>query len=159
MRSIALFLCSHTDGTLLVGELANVLHLKVYTDEMLLHDINQRFGVSLPVLRKLLQGAVSEGELDRAAFITMARQCLVTRMHRKLGRCLYYGLHTYLLDVDTFRVLRVLVIKTSRAGLVIFSTKDDGGRQPAPDTGRAGEISYARESVWNISKRISSNAG
>jgi two-component system, OmpR family, response regulator CpxR len=112
MRSIALFRCSYTDGAMIVGELATALRLKVYTDEMLLADIYERFGVPKKTLRRMAfgtAGARNGKPFEKEIFIDLARRTLAAQRKLFSGRRLFFGLHTLLLDAQLARVIKVLV--------------------------------------------------
>jgi two-component system, OmpR family, response regulator CpxR len=112
MRSIALFRCSYTDGAMIVGELATALRLKVYTDEMLLADIYERFGVPKKTLRRMAfgtAGARSGNPFEKEIFVDLARRTLAAQRKLFSGRRLFFGLHTALLDGQLARVIKVLV--------------------------------------------------
>ncbi len=113
MQSIALFPCLYTDEAGIIGELANSLHLRVYTDEMLFSESSEQFGISVEQLKKILYGITPElnrCNLEKDKYIDLIRCSLEARRTLSPGRYIYYGLHTSLLDAKHERVMKVLVI-------------------------------------------------
>ncbi|MGB3222989.1 MAG: cytidylate kinase family protein, partial [Desulforhopalus sp.] len=112
MQSIALFPCSYTDEAGIIGELSNSLHLRVYTDEMLFYDVSQQFGIQIDKLKRILFSLPMElnrYKLKKEQYVNLLKCTLEARRRLTPGRCIFYGLHTSLLDQKNDRVLKVLV--------------------------------------------------
>jgi len=112
MRSIAIFPCSYTHGASVIGELANRLRLRMYTDELLLADASRQFGITageikLGVFSRIPQAAGYQLKKDK--YVKLLRRTLQNLSARCPARRLYYGLHTCLLDPEQERVFKVLV--------------------------------------------------
>lgn len=112
MQSIALFPCSYTDEAGIIGELSNLLHLRVYTDEMLFSDVSEQFGVQIDKLKRILFGLSMElnrYKLKKEQYVNLLKCTLEARRRLSPEGCIFYGLHTSLLDPENDRVLKVLV--------------------------------------------------
>jgi cytidylate kinase len=112
MRSIALFPCSYTDEARIIGELSNALHLRVYTDEMLFSEISEQFGIPVEKLKKILFRRTpiqNRNRLEKDKYIDLVRCSLAARRVLSRDGCIFYGVHTSLLDTESDRVLKVLV--------------------------------------------------
>jgi cytidylate kinase len=112
MRSIALFPCSYTDEARIIGELSNALHLRVYTDEMLFSEISEQFGIPVEKLKKILFSRTpiqNRNRLEKDKYIDLVRCSLAARSVLSRDGCIFYGVHTSLLDTESDRVLKVLV--------------------------------------------------
>jgi cytidylate kinase len=112
MRSIALFPCSYTDEARIIGELSNALHLRVYTDEMLFSEISEQFGIPVEKLKKILFSRTpiqNRNRLEKDKYIDLVRCSLAARRVLSRDGCIFYGVHTSLLDTESDRVLKVLV--------------------------------------------------
>lgn len=113
MQSIALFPCLYTDEAGIIGELANALHLRVYTDEMLFSEISEQFGIPVEQLKKILYLMTPEQNrynLEKDKYIDLVRCSLEARRTLSPGGYIFYGLHTSLLDTVSDRVMKVLVV-------------------------------------------------
>ena len=103
----------YTDEAGIIGELANSLHLRVYTDEMLFSEISDQFGIPVEQLKKILYGMTPElnrSNLEKDKYIDLVRCSLEARRTLSPGGYIYYGLHTSLLDAENDRVMKVLVV-------------------------------------------------
>ena len=112
MRSIALFPCSCTNGATIIGELINSLHLSVYTDEMLISEVSEQFGISVEALNKVIFGrlpALHRYKLKKEKYINCLKCSLNALLRRSPNGQLHYGLHTALLDSQIDLVLKVLI--------------------------------------------------
>lgn len=112
MQSIALFPCSYTDEAGIIGELSNSLHLRVYTDEMLFSDVSQQFGIQIDKLKRILFSLSMElnrYKIKKEQYVNLLKCTLEARRRLTPGGCIFYGLHTSLLDPENDRVLKVLV--------------------------------------------------
>jgi cytidylate kinase len=112
MRSIALFPCSYTDEARIIGELSNSLRLRVYTDEMLFSDISEQFGIPVEKLKKILFRRTpipNRSRLEKDKYIDLVRCSLAARKVLSQDGCIFYGMHTSLLDTESDRALKVLV--------------------------------------------------
>lgn len=146
MHSLALFPCSYTDEAGLIGELSNALHLRVYTDEMLFSDISDQFGVHIEKLKKILfrtSPDLNRYKLKKEKYINLLRCSLEARRKLSPGGCIYYGVHTSLLDTESDHVLKVLVFDDEQ-GRIRRAMQQDGLSEDA-----------AREHIWRHDEKVS----
>lgn len=146
MRSLALFPCSYTDEAGLIGELSNALHLRVYTDEILFSDISDQFGVRVEKLKKILfrtSPELNRYKLKKEKYINLLRCSLEARRKLSPGGCIFYGVHTSLLDTESDQVFKVLVVDDEQ-GRVRRAMQQDGLSEDA-----------AREHIWRHDEKVS----
>jgi cytidylate kinase len=118
MQSLALFPCSYTDEAGIIGELSNSLQLRVYTDEMLFCDVSQQFGIQIDKLKRILFSLSMElnrYKLKKEQYINLLKCTLEARRRLTPGGCIFYGVHTSLLDPENDRVLKVLVFDNQKS--------------------------------------------
>jgi cytidylate kinase len=111
MLSIALFPCSYIDGARVVGELSNLLHLRVYTDELFFVDVSKQFDIPVKDLKKFVFAKTSKTnqfKLENKKYINLLKKSLSIQLSSS-GRYLFYGLLTSLLGPENSNVLKVLV--------------------------------------------------
>lgn len=112
MIPVTLFPCLFTDGARIVGELGNALQLPVYTDQMILTELAERFGTSVERLQLNLFGRPEPGKRLR-----FAKEKTMNRVRDTLANLLlsseswlYYGFFSSLLPTEQGGTLRVLVV-------------------------------------------------
>lgn len=146
MQSLALFPCSYTDEAGLIGELSNALHLRVYTDEMLFSDISDQFGIHVEKVKKILfrtSPELNRYKLKKEKYINLLRCALEARRKLSPGGCIFYGVHTSLLDTESDQVFKVLVVDDEQ-GRVLRAIQQDGLTEDA-----------AREHIWRHDEKVS----
>jgi cytidylate kinase len=128
MQSLALFPCSYTDEAGLIGELSNALQLRVYTDEMLFSDISDQFGIHVEKVKKILfrtSPELNRYKLKKEKYINLLRCSLEARRKLSPGGCIFYGVHTSILDTEGDQVFKVLVVDDEQ-GRVRRAMQQDG---------------------------------
>ena len=116
MLSIALCPCSYIDGARVVGELSNILHLRMYTDELLFLDVSEQFGIPVKDLKKVVFAKTSrmnQFKLEKKRYVNLLKKTLSIQLSSS-GGCLLYGLLTSLLGLENSNVLKVLVFEDGR---------------------------------------------
>lgn len=114
MSSIAIFPCRHTPAENIVKELASRLSLKIYTDENLITDTANTFGISEEKLRSAMFGKTSvfnKFTLEREKLINMLRHALHLRLD-STDQYLFDGFLASIVSSRIKHVLKVLVVDT-----------------------------------------------
>lgn len=112
MSSIALFPCLPTIESGIIGALSENLSLKVYTDEALLRDTTDQFGISPERLKKMMYAKTSvfnQFTLEKEKTINLFRQLVANKLGTD-DTYLFYGFLTSLIPPSVTEVLRVLTV-------------------------------------------------
>ncbi len=112
MWSIALFPCSYTNGATVIGELISSLRLPVYTDDMLLAEVSEQFGIPVERLTKIIFSrlpALNRYLLKKEKYINCLKCSLGAQLMGNPKGRIHYGLHTSLLDSEYDQVVKVLM--------------------------------------------------
>jgi cytidylate kinase len=79
---------------------------------MLFSDISEQFGIPVEKLKKILFRRTpiqNRSKLEKDKYIDLVRCSLEARRALSQDGCIFYGVHTSLLDAESDRVLKVLV--------------------------------------------------
>jgi hypothetical protein len=79
---------------------------------MLFSDVSEQFGVQTDKLKRILFGLSMElnrYKLKKEQYVNLLKCTLEARRRLSPGGCIFYGLHTSLLDPENDRVLKMLV--------------------------------------------------
>ncbi len=117
MSSIALFPCLYTPVTGVIGKLQNDLKLKAYSDSDLFAQTQERFGVDIEKLQKLMYGRTSvfnQFTLEKEITINRFRLVLADKLNAR-EPYLFHGFLTSLIPLEVTHVLRVLVVDKKQA--------------------------------------------
>lgn len=112
MSAIAFFPCSSTGSDVVVGELAKEMQLRLYTDDNLFYDTEQRFAIPKEKLSHLVYGKTSvfnQFTLEKEMACNHFRTILAEKLHEETSY-LFYGMHVALIPPDIPEVLRVLIV-------------------------------------------------
>ena len=112
MSSIALFPCSSTLDSGIVGELSGMLALKVYTDDNLFGETAGRFGTNPERLKKMMKNKTSvfnQFTLEKEKAISTFQLIIAEKLSTPT-QYLFYGFLTSLIPMEVTEVLRVLVV-------------------------------------------------
>ncbi|MFT5701777.1 MAG: two-component system response regulator CpxR [Desulforhopalus sp.] len=112
MSSLALFPCSSTLNSGIIGELSSTLSLTVYTDDNLFRETADRFSVNSERMRKMVYSKTSvfnQFTLEKEKSINMFRQVLAEKLASPV-EYLFHGFLTSLIPPQVTEVLRVLVV-------------------------------------------------
>ncbi len=129
MVSISLFPSLFTGGAGIIGQLIHSLHLKVYTDEMLLADIAEQFGISKEKLSRLYAKEHTCNHLASLMEITCA-----AKRKTNPGRYLFYGLHTAILHSEADKVLKIFITDTDERRVKRAMINENIGEKVARST-------------------------
>jgi len=112
MSSIALFPCSSTLDSGIIGELSSTLTLQVYTDENLFGETAVRFDTNADRLRKMMHSKTSvfnQFTLEKEKAINKFQLILAEKLADPV-QYLFHGFLTSLIPARVTEVLRVLVV-------------------------------------------------
>ncbi|TKB07058.1 response regulator [Desulforhopalus sp. IMCC35007] len=112
MSSLALFPCSATLDSGIIGELSKTLSLTVYTDNNLFGETAERFSVNPERLKKIMYSKTSvfnQFTLEKEKSINMFKQILADKLASPV-EYLFHGFLTSLIPPPVTEVLRVLVV-------------------------------------------------
>ncbi len=112
MSSLALFPCSATLDSGIIGELSKTLSLTVYTDNNLLKETAERFSGNPERLKKMMYSKTSvfnQFTLEKEKSINMFRQILAEKLASPT-EYLFHGFLTSLIPPEVTEVLRVLAV-------------------------------------------------
>ena len=112
MSSLALFPCSSTLDSGIIGEFSSTLSLTVYTDNNLFRETAERFLVKPERMRKMMYSKTSvfnQFTLEKEKSINMFRQVLAEKLASPI-EYLFHGFLTSLIPPQITEVLRVLVV-------------------------------------------------
>ncbi len=112
MSSIALFPCSSTLDSGIVGELSGLLALKVYTDDNLFGETSARFGTNPERLKKMMKNKTSvfnQFTLEKEKAVATFRMIIAEKLAAP-AQYLFHGFLTSLIPPEVTEVLRVLVV-------------------------------------------------
>ena len=127
MVSLALLPCSYTDGARLIGELGVRLKASVYTDELMVSDVAEAYGIKRPVIKKWLYcTAPPENRLtlEKEKLVNLCKHFIAGKLSRE-GRVLLYGYHAAMVRVNEACARKILI--TDRvAGRVKRAMKEEG---------------------------------
>ena len=112
MSSLALFPCSSTLDSGIIGELSKTLSLTVFTDNNLFNETAERFSVSPERMKKMMYSKTSvfnQFTLEKEKSVNMFRQVLAEKLSSPV-EYLFHGFLTSLIPPQVTEVLRVLVV-------------------------------------------------
>ena len=119
MSSLALFPCSATLDSGIIGELSKTLSLTVYTDNNLFGETGERFSVNPDRLKKIMYSKTSvfnQFTLEKEKSINMFKQVLAEKLASPV-EYLFHGFLTSLIPPPVTEVLKVLVVDQKKEGL------------------------------------------
>lgn len=144
MSSIAIFPCRHTPAENIAKELTNRFTLKTYTDENLIIDTADAFGVSDDKLRTAMFGKTSvfnKFTLEREKMINMLRHSLHLLLD-STDQYLFEGFLTSLIPPRINHILRVLVVDSQEDRISYAVANGIGDKQAKKSRKEFDKMSY-----------------
>ncbi len=112
MSSVALFPCSSTLDSGIIGELSSILTLKVYSDYNLFGETAEKYGGDPERLKKIMYSKTSvfnQFTLEKEKAVNMFRMILAEKLSGP-SQYLFHGFLASLIPAQVTEVLRVLVV-------------------------------------------------
>lgn len=144
MSSIAIFPCRHTPAENIAKELTNRFTLKTYTDENLIIDTADAFGVSDDKLRTAMFGKTSvfnKFTLEREKMINMLRHSLHLLLD-STDQYLFEGFLTSLIPPRINHILKVLVVDSQEDRISYAVANGIGDKQAKKSRKEFDKMSY-----------------